>query len=734
MIFLKSKKRFIGNILIILGIFSLLFVLGADQIYASVGSTIARATGLSIDAIGAGAIIFLVKVVAALLQLLIGSLIKLAALLIGVAIKFNSSLAGGLGSNSFVVTGWGIFRNLANLGFVFGIIVIAIATILRVQAYQARSILWKLIVAALLVNFSLVIVGSMISVADVFSNYFQQSISANAGVGGAIQKIADSFKYNLVTLKGEVSGDNSVDTSRLDSISKDSIDIVSLIIKVLIGAGMTLVLLAIALLLFIRYFYLTFLIIISPIVLLLWIFPSTKEYWNKWWSTLIKWLLFAPINLLFIWLALSVGNSMDSIISQASQSLGPNTDLAGLALKDLVASITSGVLLIAGLKISLSMGLVGSETIMRGANKVGDWSKTKARRGAARAGRVTMGSKAGSAVQKGITRFGSTTAGKILGVGYLAQATKGAQANLTKKSQAYIEEQKSRFENIKNSDELVSLIPTMSPEQRASAMEVLADRGDLGKIKNVDDVYNSVISLKRVGRMKGASDIEKKFGMTADMIRSLKSKGEKIEVTRGNEKKMMDFNELAREFYGGFSESDWKNVAKAQGNTIYDTKKEDILGLSKEQSLMYRNAHTENTIRHAGNAIGNTASQLKGDQLKNYYEEVIRTATGGVSLGTVEEEYEEEVSKKGAGFEQAGTQKVKEKKTRTVDAQAAINKALDEGDLDGAIRVMSQSKDENVKRAASRLKKRMGSFVAMMSSEEGGEKPSESKATGEKKA
>lgn len=716
----------------------IVLILSTQEAHASVPSAVANFLGVP------GAIpqivLFVTKVLVALIQTLVGYLIKAAALLIGVALWFNSSLAGNLGGNIFVLTGWGIFRNLANLGFVFGIIVIAIATILRLQSYQARSILWKLIVAALLVNFSLVIVGSLINVADIFSNFFNQSISGQRGVSNdwnvLVNKVVDSSKYNIVAFQN-ASQSTELSQNQIDAMGKDALDIISLVIKVVIGVGVTLVLLAVATLLFLRYFYLTFLIIVSPIVLLLWIFPNTKEYWTKWWSALIKWLLFAPVNLLFIWLALSVGDSMNTLVNNASQMLGQNTSLAGIALKDLVATLTSAFLLIAGLKISLSMGLAGSEIVMKGATRVGGWAKTKAQRGAIRAGRRTLEGRPGSAIQRGITRFGGTTVGKMLGVGYLAQATKGAQATLTKKSQAYIEEQREKFDKMKNSDDIVGLMSAMTPEQRAAAMEVLAVRGDMGKVKSVDNVMGAVDSLRRVGRVKEAIDIEKKFGMNAEMMRSLKAGGGRIEVKREGKKKEMDFQELAREFYGGFSETDWKNEAKAQGNTLYDSKKREILGLTEAQSDMYRSAHTDNVIHHAGNAIGVTASQLKGDQLRNYYEQVIRTATGGAALGTVEEEYEEEVEReRPAGIGATVKEKVKETKTRTIDAQKAVNDALNEGNIDGAISIMGKSQDENVKRAAAKLKKRMGSFVAMMSSSEesGGEKAAEPKASAEKKS
>src|SRR4030042_5966834 len=71
-----------------------------------------------------------------------------------------------------VHTGWQIVLNFANLGFVLAIIVIAFSTIFRRESYAMKQTLWKLIVAALLVNFSLVIAGAFINVSDIFSDFF----------------------------------------------------------------------------------------------------------------------------------------------------------------------------------------------------------------------------------------------------------------------------------------------------------------------------------------------------------------------------------------------------------------------------------------------------------------------------------------------------------------------------------------------------------------------------------
>ena len=96
----------------------------------------------------------------------------------------------GPNNPSLVPQLWSFARNLANLGIIIGIIVMAIATILRIEKYSWKKMLPKLVLVALLVNFSLVIAGifvdisNYISIAAVkaFGNNSLASLVVNCGV------------------------------------------------------------------------------------------------------------------------------------------------------------------------------------------------------------------------------------------------------------------------------------------------------------------------------------------------------------------------------------------------------------------------------------------------------------------------------------------------------------------------------------------------------------------------
>src|SRR3989344_8919207 len=133
--------------------------------------------------------------------LLLGGLAAIIAMIAGWLVNFAINLNFNILQNPIIDIGWRISRDIANLGFVLFIIIIAIATILRMQQYGAKSALGKLIAVALLVNFSLVFAGVFIDFSNMLTNFFIKNI-ASGDSGGLASAIANAFKIqNLLTVK-----------------------------------------------------------------------------------------------------------------------------------------------------------------------------------------------------------------------------------------------------------------------------------------------------------------------------------------------------------------------------------------------------------------------------------------------------------------------------------------------------------------------------------------------------
>ncbi|MCR4275239.1 MAG: hypothetical protein NUV83_00575 [Candidatus Wolfebacteria bacterium] len=342
----------------------------------------------------------------------------------GVFLDFALAVNMHLLDNPFIKTGWSIVLNFTNLGFVLAIIVIAFATIVGLQSYGMKKTLWKLIVAALLVNFSLAIAGFFIEASDGLTNFFIGKIQGTSQVGLSTKLAAvinPQFMLSgqeLSRIKAQVQSQNPqttsstavasssevIDSSRVsgdmgiifksDEETKAFVadtpsanpfgtalkGIATLLFIALFTILAALTFLGLAGMLLIRYIYLTFLLILSPVIWLAWIFPSTAQWWKWWWKKLLHWLIFAPMVLFFLYLTIYVINAdaNQNVFSQyAPKNLSnqPITiDVGYISQLVMILGILMG-----GLILSSKLGTVGSkaafgaaEGLMKG---VGAWGK-----------------------------------------------------------------------------------------------------------------------------------------------------------------------------------------------------------------------------------------------------------------------------------------------------------------------------------------------------------------------
>lgn len=95
--------------------------------------------------------------------------LTLANVAVQKAIEWNNSY---LFDRPFLIAGWTVTRDVTNLFFVFILLWIALATIFDVQEYSAKNLLPRLIIVALLINFSLVIGSTVIKISNKLADVF----------------------------------------------------------------------------------------------------------------------------------------------------------------------------------------------------------------------------------------------------------------------------------------------------------------------------------------------------------------------------------------------------------------------------------------------------------------------------------------------------------------------------------------------------------------------------------
>ncbi|MDO8600783.1 MAG: hypothetical protein Q7R73_04265 [bacterium] len=115
------------------------------------------------------------------------TILPLAAAFLEHAVNIN--IFHNLAATPFVIVGWSITRDVANIFFIFFVLWMALATIFQFENYSAKRLLPKLIVVALLVNFSLPIGVFVIDVSNSIARVFYKAAKEQGTLTGRIMTI-----------------------------------------------------------------------------------------------------------------------------------------------------------------------------------------------------------------------------------------------------------------------------------------------------------------------------------------------------------------------------------------------------------------------------------------------------------------------------------------------------------------------------------------------------------------
>jgi len=277
---------------------------------------------------------------------------------------FNPATYGGFVNNDAVQNVWTFIRDLINLALVLGLVFIAIATILGIKKYSWQQTLWKLVVVALLVNFSLVIAGMILDV----SNFFAYSLLNQAKINN--KSIAESMISSLETetltsgKEYEIAGVSGITQTATKgwglSLGNGLIATVCLI---LIGLFAVIALLAVFLAMIFRSFIIVVLLCFTPIAFAAWIFPDTEKYWKMWWEQFIKWCTFPIIFGFMLWMGVYAVNNLGiTQISSEGASFG--------MIPFFVRVFLFSMFLVGGLIFSIQGGGAASQFVMKQGSKV----------------------------------------------------------------------------------------------------------------------------------------------------------------------------------------------------------------------------------------------------------------------------------------------------------------------------------------------------------------------------
>lgn len=253
--------------------------------------------------------------------------------------------------------GWTITRDIVNMFFILGLIVIAFATILRIETYGIKALLPKLIIIALLINFSYLVCGLIIDATQIAATYFLNQIQTD--------DIAIAILSRLQVIDA-MRGTEGMRIAITD-YDPDMVVILTTAFSAIVIFLAGFVMLVGAILLFIRVGALWALIILAPFAWFFSIFPGKlKSYSGQWWNSFLQYAFFAPIYIFFIFLVLKI--SEGTVLKDMGLATGETAvGLANFTLVPMFGDLNLLfryvfliILLFGAPTIAMSMGIKGA--------------------------------------------------------------------------------------------------------------------------------------------------------------------------------------------------------------------------------------------------------------------------------------------------------------------------------------------------------------------------------------
>lgn len=431
-----------------------------------------------------------------------------------------------------VTEGWTIIRNFVNMFFILFLIIMAFGTIFDIQRYKWDALLPKLIIAALLVNFSLAIGKYVISLGNGLAQVLLAAISGFAtdlgsgfGLGtllpsnqtGAVSLVADSF----------LNGGGGL--------------LISLIAGLIFAVIVILSLVSALFFVVIRIPVLWILLIVSPIAWLSYVLPNTRATWSKWWSYLISWTFFLPVYLFFLMFAVMFIANKGKVTlppvpgtTATSVLFGP-----GSAIDTLLFYILTIFFLLGGLRYSFKVGSLaaGGAGALMGRIEAG---VRKYAPGAAyvRGAKEGLKERAEEIKEKGVFGIGGAQRGRIQEArakGWFAPAPTTGEMERRKAESAEVDKEVKKLQALNLSiDQLNERLAKGGKFEQIAALKLKAENGWL-EAADADKVSTLV-------RNAGGG----RTALGASIISSLK-KGKFHEMAKSTKEKEDIFNKFSKE-------------------------------------------------------------------------------------------------------------------------------------------------------------------------------------------
>ena len=207
---------------------------------------------------------------------------------------------------------WKTLRDIANSLFIFILLYAAFNVVLGSE--NGLKLVPRIIVVALLMNFSLLFSQTIIDVSNKMAEVSFQQIKQNQGAGSSKPTIAGAFiaKTKLSSIYKPPTDDKGKATP--DETYRSGLDGFNFLVFAIFSSAFLIALaiyfLVLSAMLLARFVVLIILMIVSVLAFLAYLLPAMQNHAKTWWSTLLGQSFFAPAVFLMLYATLKVQESV----------------------------------------------------------------------------------------------------------------------------------------------------------------------------------------------------------------------------------------------------------------------------------------------------------------------------------------------------------------------------------------------------------------------------------------
>lgn len=306
-------------------------------------------------------------------------------------------------SVGIITVGWVAIRDIANILFIFMLLYLAIATILQLDEHGVKHGLSRLIIGAVLINFSLFFVKVPVDISNILAIEIYQKINPSSAGGNLKMGDAILSSLNFQNVYGAQTSASSWGSDTIASaqaFAQTNAPTTTFIMAMIMIMVIILIFIAVIIVFVKRLVTIMMLMIFSPLAFAGIAIPNhsiSHDIDSKFWGTLLRESFFAPVFMFIMYLGLMILNSEGFKVSIFGLNNGtPYSSFFGgvISTGTIINYIVVIFIFIFALSVSEIMGVKGAD----GAIKTFDGMRGYV---SGWVGKNTIGRLADSTLQKG---------------------------------------------------------------------------------------------------------------------------------------------------------------------------------------------------------------------------------------------------------------------------------------------------------------------------------------------